>query len=62
MTETSDTFTCDCCKKTFPKERSDAEAEAEAERIFGVKDASSDPDMAVVCDDCWKRNMPQQLN
>jgi hypothetical protein len=51
------TFTCANCGGTFDKAWSDEESDAEAERLFGVKDAHSklgDGDMAIVCDDCWK--------
>jgi nitrate/TMAO reductase-like tetraheme cytochrome c subunit len=47
----SDTFTCDACHRTFPKDISDEEAMAEATAIFGEIPPE---ERAVVCDDCWK--------
>jgi hypothetical protein len=53
------TFTCENCGEVFENESTDEEADAEAERLFGVKNAHSkvgdgDDDMAIVCEDCWK--------
>lgn len=30
-------------------------ASAEAERLFGVKDADKNACLVLVCDDCWKQ-------
>ena len=54
-----ETFTCENCGGVFNLETTDDEADAEAERLFGVKNAhskvgSGDDDMAIICDDCWK--------
>ena len=51
---TESTYTCADCGGTFTKGWSDAAAVAEAEREFGVKGADTQPDMAIVCDDCYK--------
>lgn len=51
----SETFTCEMCRQTFPKGRPDEEANAEAEELWGVENASEDAEMAVVCDDCFKK-------
>lgn len=51
MTEAE--FTCEMCGGTFPKGRSDADAEAEALAVWGIAGASSRSDMAIICDDCW---------
>jgi len=48
-------YTCAACGGTFTAEWSTEEAEAEALEIFGIVDASRDPDMAEICDDCFKR-------
>ena len=55
MDQTS--YRCAVCGGTFTTERPDAEAEAEAEAIWGVANASTNPDMAVVCDDCFRAGM-----
>lgn len=47
-------YTCERCGGTFLKGWSDDEAEAESEGMFGVKHASQNPGMAVVCDNCFK--------
>ena len=50
-----DTYICECCGGVFEKERTDEEANAEAEDVFGVKNASEQEDMAIICDDCYKK-------
>lgn len=54
---TDKTFTCGLCRETFThiedEEWSDGKANAEALGIFGVEKASTNPGMAVVCDDCF---------
>ena len=47
-------YTCSLCKETFDKEWSDEEANKECEEIWGVKNASTDDRMVVVCDECYK--------
>lgn len=49
-----ETYRCAACGREFAKARSDDEAENEALRDFGVPNAASDPEMAVVCDDCYR--------
>lgn len=48
------TYQCAHCGGTFESGWTDDEANAEAERLYGVKDASQRDDMAQICDDCFK--------
>lgn len=48
----SETYTCSSCGVTFRKVWSDEEAQAEYEAVFG-SDAAADPEVSVVCDDCY---------
>lgn len=50
-------YTCAQCGGTFNRASDDAPAIAEAARDFGVPDASTDPRMAIVCDDCYRALM-----
>jgi hypothetical protein len=59
------TFTCEVCGGTFTAAWSLAEADAEAEKRCGVQHASAkvgpaDDEMAVLCEDCFKRVMAAQ--
>lgn len=54
-------FTCEACKNTFRAVLTTKEAEDEAEKLFGVKDASENPNMAIVCDDCFNKIIPQHI-
>lgn len=47
-------YRCECCGVVYEKCRTDEEAMAEAEDIFG--DALDD-NPAIVCDDCWRQMM-----
>jgi hypothetical protein len=52
---TTDTFTCDHCKQTFPRDTSDAAEEAvlaEAEKRFGPLPPEG---RAVVCNGCYAK-------
>ncbi len=49
-------FKCDMCKKIYPKEWSDEEAEKEAKYNFG-EEIFQFADTAIVCDDCYKQVM-----
>jgi len=51
----SRSFKCEACGETFEKTRSDDEAQAEYESLFGA-DAVSDK--VVVCDDCYRVLIP----
>jgi DNA-directed RNA polymerase subunit RPC12/RpoP len=51
-------FRCGMCGGTFEQLRTDEEAEEEARRLYGVDKASTDPDMGVVCHDCWLKLEP----
>ena len=50
----SDTYQCAVCQGVFEKLGTEEEAEAEAFKNFGIKDASTDPNMLIVCDDCYQ--------
>ncbi len=47
-------FTCDLCKKTFPKSRSDKEAREEQNLLFP---GQKDEDMVMNCEDCFIKVM-----
>jgi len=51
---TSHVYTCDHCGGTFTSERSQDEVNQEAKDLYGVNEASTDPSMAEVCDDCFR--------
>ena len=48
------TFTCDNCHQTFDKERTDEEALAESQKIFGVV---PEEEQTTVCDECYNEMM-----
>lgn len=50
----SDDYTCECCGGTFRNERSEADADAEALKNFGIRSASTDPDISVICENCYR--------
>ncbi len=56
----NDKYICELCKKEFEKAITDEEANKEAEELFGVKEASNRADMAIVCDDCFKKIMKKE--
>jgi rubredoxin len=47
-------YRCEACGGTFDEAWTEGEANAEAEVLFGVVDASTRADMARVCDDCYR--------
>ena len=54
-------FTCDVCKKTYPKGWTDEEAAKEAQELWGAKIEASfvkPEDFAVICDDCFNNRNP----
>ncbi len=51
-------FQCEQCKNIYPKGE-DMSANKEAEETFGRKNAVDDPDMAIVCDDCYNAIMQE---
>lgn len=51
------TYTCAACQGTFTSIKPDSDAEKEAEELFGVPNASTDPSMACVCDNCYQEIM-----
>lgn len=57
MPADSHEYTCSCCGKRCISSYPTAEADKEAEKVFGVKNASKDPDMRIVCDDCYHEIM-----
>ena len=48
-------YTCGHCGGTFTSERPRDEAEQEAKDLFGVNGASTDPSMAEICSDCFRK-------
>jgi len=50
-------YTCEACGGEFETERSDEAANVEAEINFGIAEASTRSDMAIVCDDCYRAIM-----
>ena len=48
-------YVCCECGETFESDWPDSEAERQAEEVFGVKNAATDPAMAVVCSHCYRR-------
>jgi hypothetical protein len=51
------TFICANCGQEFEPTWDDTDAEAEAQRLWGVAAAASHPDMAVICEDCFQHVM-----
>lgn len=49
------TYTCSACGGKFESGWSDDEADAEAADTFMVPNAHLNPNMRIVCDDCYKR-------
>ena len=52
-------FKCSMCGLEFEGGWSDEKANKESEEIFGVKDASTNEGMDVICDDCWQKVKPK---
>ena len=52
-------FVCDRCRESFISDQSDEEAEQEYAEIFGPE--HQDDPRAVLCDDCWKAIMDEEL-
>jgi hypothetical protein len=50
----ADTFTCECCGKTYEKVWSDEEAWAEARQLHSPAELEA---TVVVCDDCFQEIM-----
>ena len=46
-------YKCEMCGGIYESDRSNEEAHAEAEELFG----NLDGDRAIVCDDCWNKMM-----
>lgn len=57
MAEDSFEYTCGSCGKRCISSKPLEAADAEAEELFGVKSASKDPNMAIVCDHCFQEWM-----
>jgi Fe2+ or Zn2+ uptake regulation protein len=55
----NDTYVCERCGGTYEYERSVEDAEAEALTLFGVSHASTNEEMAIICDECF--NQGQKL-
>ena len=54
------TYTCAECNGTFEYGRTDEEANAEAKEFWGVDNASTNPHMDIVCEECFQSMMKQQ--
>lgn len=52
-----DQFKCSACGGVFDKTRSDEEAMADAEQVFGEELHAGGLPPAVVCDDCYRAIM-----
>jgi hypothetical protein len=50
----ADTYTCECCSKTYEKAWSDEEAWAEARQLHSPAELEA---TGVVCDDCFHKIM-----
>jgi len=57
MSKTFEKYICENCGGEFNKACSDEEANKEAEELFGVKEASNNENMGIVCDDCFEELM-----
>ena len=59
----TDTYICSACGGTFEKITSEEEVVAECEELFDTE--PDDPNMCIVCHDCWLKVMrihaPRQL-
>jgi len=54
-------YQCAICGGIFNKIRSDEEANKEAEEIWGVENASESDEMVRICDDCFNRRTPEEI-
>ena len=54
-------YKCEACGKIYEKGLSDKDANKEAKKIWGVDNASKDKNMAIICDDCFKKRSPQEI-
>jgi Fe2+ or Zn2+ uptake regulation protein len=54
------TYMCTYCGGTFESDWSDEEADQEALAKFGVKNASTDPDMVLICDVCYQHELKRE--
>lgn len=57
MTAETKTYQCERCRGVFDTVDGDERADAEAKDLWGVDNASHDPTMSVICDDCFKAFM-----
>ena len=55
MRQRSRDYTCSACGENFVSTRSEEEAWDEATTIFG--ESTEDTEVAVVCENCWKKLM-----
>ena len=51
------TYFCEECEGTFETGWTDEEANEEAERLWGVTNASENNGMAQICEDCFQKLM-----
>mgnify|MGYP003426606280 CR=1 len=52
-------YTCESCKNTYEKGWTDEEANIESVLLHGK--SSNEPDMAIICDDCFIKMRKQGL-
>ena len=50
---------CENCGEELETKATEEEANAEAEALFGIKNASTNKECAVICDDCFQLLFPQ---
>ena len=55
-------YKCEACRKTYKKGWSDKDANKEAKDIWGVENASESNDMAIICDGCFNKRTPEDVN
>jgi len=54
-------YQCTACGNVYEKGWDDSESDKEAEDVWGVKDASKNSDMVVICDDCFNHRTPAEI-
>jgi hypothetical protein len=56
------TYECAMCHHRFEYSDGEWDAEKEAEQLWGIAKAKSNPDMVIVCDACFNLAMAQLRN
>ena len=54
------TYICGICWGKFERVKGDKEANKEAEKMWGVKNASERKDFVIICDDCFIKIHPSK--